>query len=86
MAAENSTKALLLPFDNATQAKLKRVDLAMRAEKEVIEEKLKKASLMGYDYNLSQQDLVSVTVMEAYGILYNRAVEAGWIQDIHLEE
>ena len=74
--------SILGPFDEATQEKLKRVDLACRAEAEAIRERVNKASLAGEDFQPSQQDLVSITIVECFGVLYNRAVEAGWIQDV----
>lgn len=80
------SKRLLTKFDEPTQKLLKEVDLACKVQVEKMREEANKASLAGKELEIDMETMVWVRIIKAYGVLYNRAVDAGWIDDIMLEE
>ena len=79
--ASNSVN-VLTPFDDAEQELLKQVDLAIRSEIEHLKEEMNSASLKGEQLEVDVETLALSRFFKAYGILYNRAVDAGWVSDI----
>lgn len=78
--------SILTPFDEPTQKLLKELDTACAAQIELLREEARKASLSGdKELQVDLETLVWSRFIRGYGILYNRAIDAGWIQDIHLE-
>lgn len=80
------SQKLLIKFDEPTQHLLKEVDLACQAQVALMREEAEKASLAGKELEIDMETMVWVKIIKAWGILYNRAVDAGWIDDIMLEE
>jgi hypothetical protein len=81
-----STKPLLAPFDEATQELLLEIDQAMKAQAEHIKGEANWASLNNKPYKPDMETLVWLKVMKGYGVLMNRALEAGWIKGALYED
>ena len=77
---------LLLPFEDDVQHLLKQVDHACMLQQKRVLEASRKAKLAGQPLEVDMETLVWTKIIKAYGILFNRAVDAGWIQDIMLVE
>ena len=74
---------LLAPFDDADAKFLTEVDRACRAVMASMEEEANKASLAGEDeLKLDMETIAWLKFIRGYGILYNRAVESGWLKGI----
>lgn len=82
---DNSTN-ILLEFDDEVQQHLKEVDYAMRQQSKVMREEARSASLSGKKLVMDAETAAWLKIMDAYGILFNRAVEAGWINDNSIED
>ena len=79
-------KKVLAEFDDKTQQLLMEVDKACQIQLEGLKEEARKASLEDKELEVSLEDLVWLKLIKAYGIMYNRCIDAGWIKDIHLEK
>ena len=78
--------SLLTPFDSETQVLLQEVDGACAAQKAVLMEKIKQASLAGEtQYKMDLETMVWTKIIKAYGILMNRAIDSGWVEGVHTE-
>lgn len=73
-------RAMLAPFDNDTQLLLLEVDRAMKEQAEQVKGEANWASLNNKEYEPDVETLVWLKIMQAYGVLMNRALEAGWVQ------
>ncbi len=76
---------ILAPFDAETQELLFKVDAACASQVEGVREELKKASLSNGEYQVPLETLVWMEIIKAYGVLMNRAIDAGWVKGIHTE-
>lgn len=74
--------AILSPFDEDTQALLKELDVACAAQINQLRADARKKSLIGEPYEADVETMVWLKFIKGYGILYNRAVDAGWLEDI----
>lgn len=83
---KDSQTSILAPFGDEDQALLRQVDLACRAEAARLKEEAKKKALANEEFQVDMETMAWFKIIQAYGILYNRAVDAGWIQDILLEK
>ena len=79
----NHTK-LLQPFDKESQSLLKSVDAACQTQMMKMKEEATLAALGNNPFEVDLETLVWTRLIRAYGILYNRAIEAGWVDDVHL--
>lgn len=77
---------LLVEFTEEDQQLLKQVDLACRAEAARLKEQARKSALANEEFLVDMETLAWFKIIKAYGILYNRAVDAGWVKDVHLEK
>lgn len=82
----NNMSAVLGPFDQRHQDLMKNVDKVCRKEAAKITEKARQASLAGEELQLDEETAGWAAIITAYGLLYNRAVECGWIEDVFLEK
>ena len=78
--------SILAPFDDDTQELLRQVDGACMAQSEHVKSEMSKASLAGGEYKVDLETLTWIKIIKAYGILMNRAIEAGWVRGVILEE
>lgn len=70
-------------FDDTTQVLLTRVDKACGQQYELIQAEIDKASLAGdKEFKLDLESIVWMEIAKAYGILFNRAIEEGWVKGI----
>lgn len=76
---------ILAPFDDETLTVLKEVDQACAIQIALLREDANKASLRNEDLEVDMEAMVWLKVIKAYGILYNRAIDAGWIPEILTE-
>ena len=79
------TKKLLAPFELPTQDLLKEIDIACGVQMNSLREEAKLKSLANEELVIDTETMVWLKIIKAYGILYNRAVDAGWIQDVLTE-
>jgi hypothetical protein len=77
---------ILAPFDDETQALLHKVDSACASQVENVKEELNKASLSNGEYQVDLETLVWMEIIKAYGVLMNRAIDAGWVKGIHTDK
>ena len=78
--------SLLLPFDDDEQLLLKQVDNACFTQGKLLKEEATRQKLAGKPLTVDMETLVWVKLIRAYGILFNRAVDAGWVTGVHLKE
>jgi hypothetical protein len=78
-------KLILAPFDDETQKLLNEVDSACRMQSELLLEEMSKASLAAEEYKMPIESMVWWKVIQAYGVLMNRAIDAGWVDGILTE-
>lgn len=76
--------ALLAPFEEKDQEILKQVDLACQMQMSRLKDEATRVKLAGEPLEPDMETLTWLRIIKAYGILYNRAVEAGWIDDTYL--
>ena len=70
-------------FDDKTQALLTRVDRACSQQFINIQAEIDAASLAGdKEFKLDLESIVWMEIAKAYGILMNRAIDAGWVDGI----
>ena len=82
MATEQPT-SIIAEFDEETQELLKSVDKACSAQMGEIMADMERASLAGdTEYKMDLETLVWTKVIRAYGILINRAIDAGWVTGV----
>ena len=84
--AKFTAHAVYGPFDDETQAKLHEWDNLCRGQHIILEDAMKKASLAGEDYKMTIDDMIWFKGITAFGILMNRAIDAGWVTGIMTEE
>ena len=78
--------SLLLPFDDDEQLLLKQVDNACFIQGKLLKEEATRQKLAGKPLTVDMETLVWFKLIRAYGILFNRAVDAGWVTGVHLKE
>lgn len=76
---------MIAPFDEETQNDLKEMDVACAIQIKQLREKAAQASLAGVPYEIDVETMVWMKVIKSFGILYNRAIDAGWIDGVHME-
>lgn len=79
-----SESKILAPFDKATQIWLSSVDKAARGEAQRVSQRLREAELAGEPVELDADEQGIMALIQALGVLYNRAIMAGWVQDVYL--
>ena len=73
---------ILAPFEKNQQILLTLVDSACQAQSEILNEDITRRRLSGESFStLDDETFGWINIIKAYGILYNRAVEAGWIEN-----
>ena len=75
---------ILAPFDKGQQDRLKLVDSTCQAQMEHMKKEMQTDRLLGKDVTPDMETVAWVEIITAYGLLYNRCVEAGWIDDTYL--
>jgi len=79
--------SILAPFDEKTQLLLNEVDNACRVVFDGLKGDVQTASLEGDDkFDVDMETAVWLKVIRAYGILFNRGIDAGWIKGIMTKE
>jgi len=77
---------ILAEFNDEDQKFLGEVDRACRVVLDGLKGDARKASLSGEDtMQIDMETAVWLKVTRAYGILYNRAIEASWIRGVVTE-
>lgn len=74
---------ILGPFDQETQKLLCLVDGACQAQAKLIRDEVARKKLAGEDLAPDAETVGWLQLIKAYGILFNRAVEASWIKSIY---
>jgi hypothetical protein len=74
--------SLLAPFSDEDQAVLLEVDNACSIQAQHVKAEMDKASLSGGEYKVDLETLTWMKITKAYGILMNRAIEAGWVEGV----
>ena len=70
-------------FEDEIQVLLARVDSACSQQYANIQAEIDAASLAGdKEFRLDLESIVWMEIAKAYGILYNRAIEEGWVKGI----
>ena len=77
---------ILAPFDDGQQNTLKLVDAACQSQMRALQSEATRQKISGEPLHMDAETAGWVQIITAYGILYNRAIDAGWIQDIHLDK
>lgn len=78
--------SILAPFNATDQKFLNEVDSACRAVMAGMEEEVNAASLSGKkELQLDVETIAWLKFIRGYGILFNRAVDAGWVEGIITE-
>lgn len=80
------TSQVIAPFDEETNTLLAEVDIACRGQQDLIKQEAKIASLNNKPLEVDMGTLAWLKIIKAYGVLYNRAIDAGWASGVHLEE
>jgi len=78
--------SVLAPFDDGTQEFLRFVDQACFHQMRTLEREKNTKLLAGEDIEMDLETMGWLNMIRAYGILYNRAIDAGWIKGVHLDE
>lgn len=78
--------SILAPFDEPTQFRLKLMDSGCEQIVKQEEEAKNKALFAGEEYLPDQQTVAFLEFCKCFGILMNRAIDAGWIDGIQLGE
>ena len=76
---------MLAPFDDEVCKLLKELDNACAVQTAMFKEEMNKASLKGEVFSPDMETLVWLKFIKGFGILYNRAIDAGWVRDILLD-
>lgn len=79
-------KEPLAPFNVNQQTLMRVVDKACQEVAEQIKEQATRCSLAGETFEPDMETAGWMNIIAAYGILYNRAIEAGWIDDLVMEK
>lgn len=72
--------ARLMPFDESQQKLLTLVDAACQSQAKVLKDEITRRQLAGEQLALDDETTGWMNIITAYGILFNRAIEAGWIE------
>ena len=81
----DKTDFIIGPFDPNRQQLLKDVDKVCREQSAIILKEARKAALEGKDPEFDVDTQGWMAIITAYGLLYNRAVQAGWIEDMYYD-
>lgn len=77
---------ILAPFNDEDALFLSEVDVACRTVMAVMEGEANAASLAGEDeLKLDMETIAWLKFIRGYGILFNRAVESGWLKGVVTE-
>lgn len=77
---------ILKPFDPAVQTFLKFVEEGCQRQAELIKAEDTRAELAGDSIEVTPEIAAWRAIIRAYGVLYNRSVDAGWIDDVMIVE
>jgi hypothetical protein len=77
---------IIQPFSDNQQKLLKIVDAACQSQMKVLKEEFTRRNLAGDPLDLDPETTGWMNIITAYGLLYNRCVEAGWIDDVVLTQ
>ena len=87
MPTTASHTSIIAEFDEETQVLLTSVDKACAAQMKEILHEVEMASLAGdTEYKMDLETMVWTKVIRAYGILMNRAIDAGWVTGVITED
>lgn len=75
---------VIAPFDRPTQQFLAAIDKTCRMESMRIADEMSALTLAGKDAIPDADDQGILALIQAYGILFNRCIHAGWIDDVYL--
>jgi len=82
----DKTLEILKPFDAGQQSFLKFVEEGCQRQAELIKAEDTRAELAGEPLEVTPEIAAWRAIIRAYGILYNRSVDAGWIDDVMIVE
>ncbi len=77
--------SILKPFDDESQILLNEVDYACSVQMESLRKEAQAKSLANETLEIDVEVMAWLKIIKAYGILYNRAVDAGWIEGVITE-
>lgn len=78
--------ALIAPFEEEEQLLLKEIDLACQMQMSRLKDEATRVKLAGLPMEPDMETLVWLKIIKAYGVLYSRAIEAGWVNDTFLTQ
>jgi len=78
--------SILAPFDDETQEFLGFVDQACKTAMDELREERNRCEKTGEEFQLTYEVAATLNMVRAFGILYNRSIDAGWIKGVHTEQ
>jgi hypothetical protein len=81
---ESNTK-LLAPFDEETQEFLKLVDSACTRGIDMLGAEMRRCKLKEEEFEVTHEVLATINMIRGFGILYNRCIDAGWVDGVHMK-
>ncbi len=77
---------ILAPFDDETQKELRILDVACQIQMSQFKREATRKKIAGEPLEMDTETMVWVQFIKGFGKLYNRAIDAGWIQDVYLDK
>jgi len=78
----DKAREILKPFSESDQKILKVVDQGCRMQAKMISDEDTRAKLAGEPLEVTPEVAAWRVMIRGFGILYNRAVDAGWVDDV----
>jgi len=75
-------KAVIAEFDDDTQELLKELDMACGVQMESLRKEAASKSLANEELQINTETMVWLRFIKGFGILYNRAIDSGWITGV----
>ena len=75
---------ILAPFSKVQQDRLKVIDATCQAQIKQMSASIQADRLLGKEPQLDPEVAGWIEIINCYGLLYNRCIEAGWIDDTYL--
>ena len=80
---QKSNTDILAPFDDETQEFLRLVDKACDTAIEDMKDEKRRCELTGEEFQMNYEIAAQLNMIRAFGIMYNRCVDAGWVEGVH---
>jgi hypothetical protein len=76
--------SILAEFDDDTQEFLKFVDSACTRGIDMIGAEMRRCKLKDEEFEITPEVMATINMIRGFGILYNRCIDAGWIDGVHM--